>query len=221
VDRDLIIIPADWPITIISHPRTSSTFGIREAKVGKFEIIFYIEKTRDWSRLFAKRKFISAPYTSWEETARTFGHWLQDVRNSLKKIEEDEKTPDFWDELKRSKEFVGGQPDANVENTPFSEAEQADISSQMALIKDYIKSAHELTSEQIAHVEQRLDEAEQAGQRLGRKDWLMAFNGSVFSLLLADLITPKSGQHVILMAIHGLGHLFGFGGPPPLLPGGG
>jgi hypothetical protein len=45
----------------------------------------------------------------------------------------------------------------------------------------------------------------------------MAFNGAVFSLILTDLITPDTAQHVILMALHGIGHLFGIGEPPPHL----
>ena len=64
----------------------------------------------------------------------------------------------------------------------------------------------------------RLGQAEQASRRLGRKDWLMLFNGAVFSLILTDLITPQTAQQVIMLTVHGLGHLFGIGAPPPHLP---
>jgi hypothetical protein len=47
------------------------------------------------------------------------------------------------------------------------------------------------------------------------KDRLMMFNGAVFSLILTDLITSQTVQHVILMTIHGLSHVFGFGGTTP------
>jgi hypothetical protein len=53
---------------------------------------------------------------------------------------------------------------------------------------------------------------------MGRKDWIILFNGAIFSLILTDTITPDMAKHVILLAIHRLSHLFGIGGPPPHLP---
>lgn len=88
-------------------------------------------------------------------------------------------------------------------------------------IKAYIKTTRELTSEQITRVEARLDHAEEASRCIGRKDWITLFNGAIFSLILTDTITQDTAQHVILMALYGIGHLFGVGGPPPhLSPGG-
>jgi hypothetical protein len=59
------------------------------------------------------------------------------------------------------------------------------------------------------------------GHRMGRKDWLMLFNGALFSLVLTDLIPAEAVQHILLMTLHGLGHLFGIGAPPMHLPHGG
>lgn len=61
----------------------------------------------------------------------------------------------------------------------------------------------------------RLDEIEEASCRL---DWLMLFNGAVFSLILTDAITPTVAQRIIMLGLQGLGHLFGIGGPPVPLP---
>ena len=57
----------------------------------------------------------------------------------------------------------------------------------------------------MARVEERLDAAEDASKRIGRKDWLMAFNGAVFSLFLSDLIPQQAATHMVVMAISGLG----------------
>ena len=46
----------------------------------------------------------------------------------------------------------------------------------------------------------------------------MLFNGALFSLVVTDLIPPQAVQHILLMTFHSLGHLFGFGAPPPLPP---
>jgi hypothetical protein len=135
-----------------------------------------------------------------------------------KESEQYENTPDLWEELSRSKNFFTGQSGQSTENSHFTNAEQADISAQIKQIKDYIRAAHELTSEEMSQVEARLDQAEETSRRMGRKDWLVLFNGAVFSLILTDLITPKTAQHIILMTLAELGHLFGIGGPPPHLP---
>ena len=67
-------------------------------------------------------------------------------------------------------------------------------------------------------MESGLEHAEKASRRMGRKDWITLFNGAVFSLILTDTITPDTAQHIILMAVHGISHLFGIGGPLPHLP---
>jgi len=142
------------------------------------------------------------------------------VVSAVKAWAERTGTPDLWHELRQSMEFFTGQHEQDIENTPFDSDEQARISEQIRQIETYIKNAHELSSEQISRVEARMKHAEEASRRMGRKDWLVLFNGAVVSLILTDTITPDIAQHVILMAIHGLGHLFGFGGPLHLPPGG-
>jgi hypothetical protein len=207
----------DWPITTVYHEKTKSIFGLRRTKGDQFQ---FAMNTGDWEagNLFLARAFTSKPYSSWDDSLWRFRQWLDTVEILTKKVEEYDRTPDLWAELKRSRDFLGGQPEPKVENTPFTEAEQDEISRQIALIRGYIKVEHELTSEQISQVESKLDEAEGASRRIGRKDWLMAFNGAVFSLMLTDLITPPTAQHIILMTVYGLSHLFGIGGPPAHLP---
>ena len=102
----------------------------------------------------------------------------------------------------------------------FDSEEQAKISEQIRQIKAYIRKTHQLSNEQFSHIEERLDEADQASRRIGRKDWLMMFNGAVFSLVLSDLIPPSAAYNILIVAVHGLGHLFGITPPlPPTLPG--
>jgi len=77
-------------------------------------------------------------------------------------------------------------------NAPFTSEEQTQIPARIGEIKGYIRATYELTAEQMSRVEERLDNAEEASKRIGRKDWLMAFNGAVFSLFLSDLIPQQA-----------------------------
>lgn len=99
-------------------------------------------------------------------------------------------------------------------NAIFTVTEQAAISNELQEIKEYIKKTYSLSDKQMSFISERLDEAEKASQRIGRKDWLLLFSGTILTLILTDLITPDVAQHVFVMALHALRHLFGGGAPP-------
>jgi len=116
-------------------------------------------------------------------------------------------TPDLW-ELGHNWKFLGEQQYEDSMNVPFSPEEQDAISSQFAAIRESVKKSYALTAEQEAKIDARFDEAEKAAKRLGRKDWILLFAGGIFSLILTDVITPDIAQHILMMATHGLEHLF-------------
>lgn len=203
------------PTVVIRHTISKSSLGIAER--GNDTFLVREQLGGLWSADSLLPAYLQ-DMVSWEEVLSCVKTWTVGIKNVLEEQERYRKTPDLWDGLHESKEFLGGQHEQAFENSPFTDAEQAQISEQIQQIKAYIENTYELASEQMSHVEARLDEAEQASRRMGRKDWLLLFNGAVFSLILSDLIPPQAAQHVLLMALHGLGHLFGMGGPPPHLP---
>ena len=141
---------------------------------------------------------------------------LQGIDNWAVHVVRDVVTPDLWEEVRRAREILSQSQTGD--NSAFTPEEQVQISTRIGQIKEYIGTTYELTSGQMARVEERLDAAEEASKRIGRKDWLMAFNGAVFSLFLSDLIPQQAATHMVVMAISGLGHLFGIGNLPPSLP---
>lgn len=148
---------------------------------------------------------------NWEEVVKYVQTWVDGINETIN---------DLWEQFDQSSgELLGGEPAQTIENTPFTRDEQTEISARIKQAKEYIQTSGELTSEQKSRIETRLDHAEEASKRIGRKDWLMMFNGAVFSLILTDSITPQVAQHIFTLVVHGLGHFFGYGGPPPHLPG--
>jgi hypothetical protein len=204
-----------YPVTVIDHSSSRSNF--QTMQLG--EDIFICRSLTDSGISIEEELNLEWimrrwDWRGWTKVRDFFGEWLEEI----KVIEDSQKDPDLWEELKGDRTFLGEQHEQNVENTPFTVGEQAEVSAQIKQVKDYIRATSELTSEQMAHVDARFDQAEQASRRMGRKDWLLLFNGAVFSLILTDLITPQAAEHIIMLTVHGLGHLFGFGGPPPHLP---
>jgi len=119
-------------------------------------------------------------------------------------------TPDLWN-LRFDPELIE-EVHQTKGNSPFAEAEQTLVAARLRELKEYIGKTYELSAAQMSQVEQRLDESEKASQRVGRKDWILMFTGTVFTLLVSGIITPDIAQHMLMAVFHGLGHLFGLGG---------
>ena len=131
---------------------------------------------------------------------RQVENWARGIERWIRQVERHEKTPDLWDTLYRARDYAAGHDgssestpftarhEENSENAPFTRAEQAQISDQMQQLKAFIKHNYKLSSKQMSHVEAKLDEVEEASRRIGRKDWIILFNGAVASLMLSDLI---------------------------------
>lgn len=146
-----------------------------------------------------------------DEILNAIAKWAAEV----KKVTE---APDLWTEIQRSGDLVTEIQQEAVANTPFTQEEQEQIAVQLEYIKEQIREQFELTSEQIAKVYQRLDEATEASKRMGRKDWLLIFSGTIFTVIVTDIVTPGVAEHIFITFIHALGHLFTGGHEPPQIP---
>lgn len=62
----------------------------------------------------------------------------------LRRVSAEHEAPDFWAEWRLAREQLGGRVEA-VENTPFSQPEQAEIRRQLQELKEYVRQSHELT----------------------------------------------------------------------------
>jgi hypothetical protein len=153
------------------------------------------------------------PYQAftWTQVRETVRRWAEEVKRDV-------DTPDLWAELQREPEILTGARYEAAENTPFTPNEQAEIAKQLREIKEYVKKTYSLSSQQMSRVEARLDEAEAATRRIGRKDWLLLFFGVMFTVIVTALLPPEAVQHILTMARDGLDHLFDGGGRPPQLP---
>jgi hypothetical protein len=205
---------------LIHHPGSKSTFVITPVDHGGYKLAGELgvnekELSRDMlqqldifrrglkdSGLAGPRRGVlsrSYPSYDWDEVPPLIALWAR----GIVRIFSDYHEADLWAEL---------------ENTPFAGAELARISKQIQELKTYITNIHDLTADQTATANKRLDDIEDASRHLGRKDWLMMLNSAVFGLILTDTLTAQVAQHAFSMVLQGLGHLFGLGGPPPYLP---
>jgi hypothetical protein len=153
----------------------------------------------------------SPPPFSWIVLEARVQDWAEDVKRDV-------ETPDLWAELKREGEILSGARYADVQNTPFTPDEQAQIAEQLEQIKRSAQTTYALPDAQMRRLVAKLDEVLAASGRMGRKDWVLLFGGAMLGLILTDLLPPSAAQSILMTVLHGLEHLFGGGGGPHLLP---
>ena len=126
--------------------------------------------------------------------------------------------PDLWSMVTRQDLGSDLPGEQEVENTPFTAAEQAEIASHVDEIKQRLHENLELTTAQISGVEQKLDDLADASKRVGRKDWKIMLYGAAFGMIVNDAVPAHIVQGLITTVISGLGHIFGLAAMPPSLP---
>jgi hypothetical protein len=119
---------------------------------------------------------------------------------------------DLWAEAGRTSQLL-----SQDDNTPFAAGEQAEIARRLDEVKQLVRDRFELTDNQLASLDQRLDDASEAVTGIGRKTWLYTFYGAVMSAVITDEIPPHVVQTVVATVVHAVAHLFGVGSPPPVI----
>jgi hypothetical protein len=147
------------------------------------------------------------------------------IRNLVKPIQTWAKeaklvaeTPDLWAEFQRSRELAVEIQSTDIGNTPFTKDERRQIAVELEAIKEQVKEQFDLTSEQIAGIDEWKDEVAEASERTGRKDWRLLAYGTIINLVVTDALPPEVARHILAMFIQVIAHLFlGGGGPTGIL----
>lgn len=140
------------------------------------------------------------------------GNWeaqLGCVHTWLENLKRESHAPNLWAELDKQRELNDALPPSDDNNEPFSPSEQAAIAGQLDEIKELLVRTEQLTGARLAALEADVDYVKDASTRMGRRDWLTIFYGTVFGWALTALVAPDGARQAIMMATHGLGYMFG------------
>ena len=111
---------------------------------------------------------------------------------------------------------AGGLVDQNPENTPFLPEELERIAQSIDQIKTSISNRSDVTAEQLRYLSEKLDEMQEASERLGRKDWINYALGTLTSVVITAAFDPAAAKALLRAA--GLALSWVFGGGIKLLP---
>jgi hypothetical protein len=135
--------------------------------------------------------------------------------NEVKEITD---APDLWAEMRHTRDFAVDIQRTDSANTPFTKDEQRQIVVELKAITEQVKEQFDLTSEQIAHIDEWQDEVTEASERIGRKDWRLLAYGTIINLVVTDALPPEVARHILSMFIQVIAHLFlGGSGPTGIL----
>lgn len=137
--------------------------------------------------------------------------WLREIQATV-------GVPDYWAEMKRSRASIAIIQRGDFGNTPFTPTEQRQIAAQLKEVAKQVQQLYGLSERQITQVSEKLDVIIEDASRLGRKDWVVIFAGTILPLVLTDVLTWAAAHHILAMVLHGLVHLFTGGIEPPQIP---
>ena len=184
----------------IRHKPTGSTFWISNDRSGHYTAAMTVGDADQGIR----------SRCDWAKLLGIFAGWAGELSYET-------DTPDLWAELQQVPDVLTAAQATEASNAPFTPDEQAEITRGLDEIKQLVRKKFELTDVQLAAIDQRLDDAGEAAKHTGRKTWLYTFYGAVMSTFMTDEIPPHVVQTIVTTVLHGIGHLFGFGGPPPMI----
>ena len=153
-----------------------------------------------------------------QSVEETFDQLIGVINRWADEVSKTVEAPDLWAEIRQGRRLISEIQETASENTPFTEDEKRQIAAQLQKIKEQVSEQFELTSEQIAQVDEKLDEVIEASKRMGRKDWLIYFLGSITALIITATVAAGVGEHIFSMVINGLAHLFTGGSEQSQIP---
>jgi hypothetical protein len=148
---------------------------------------------------------------------REFDRLIYDIEGWAGDLKIVLETPDLWTATKRSRKLIGDIQHTDSSNTPFTQDEQKQIAAKLEETKEQLRDGFDLSGDQMERIEEGLAEVAEASKRMGRKDWLIYFLGTITALIITATVTGGVGEHILTMVIHGLGHLFTGGNEPPII----
>ena len=111
------------------------------------------------------------------------------------KLESD--APDLWATIGQEKALSTAAASADLDNRPFTAAEQSLIATKLCEIKAHLLEDQEFAAEQAATIEREFAYLKEAAGRTGRKDWLNILLGGLISLAIGLALDPEKARGLL------------------------
>jgi hypothetical protein len=132
------------------------------------------------------------------------GH-LSAVKMWLKCLKKELETPDLWEQAHAVASGQGIQDRTDADNTPFSDADKAQIKIGLDSLREEIGRRFDATSSTLEDVNEQLDELNEAVCRLGRKDWKHNLRSVLLNIAMTLALEPSQIKELFTAAWDAIG----------------
>jgi len=124
-----------------------------------------------------------------------------EVRKWLRRIRED-SGPDLWALAAEQRGLL--RSGEGLPNTPFAPEEKAQLFGSLDQLLKEVKETQHLSAAQAAGLEKAVVGAKEAAGRMGRKDWVLLFYGSMVTFVITAAFAPDQARHLFDAAVHAI-----------------
>jgi hypothetical protein len=189
------------------------------AETGDHEVSVFHEPSASYFHIGPKDPTYSHRVVKWKvgdgphDEAHAL-HWEVNLERWLDDIKQDLATPDPWAELRSMGEpLPAGVVEDDVDTSPFSPEEQAEISRQLDSLREELQG--QLTETEARILAEQFEYIKDASKDTRRDRWVQLFKG----VLLGDVVNGQLPSpvvvHVLSAAAHFVAGLHGFPQLPP------
>jgi hypothetical protein len=129
----------------------------------------------------------------WDQKENACGRWLIDIKLEV-------EAPDPWASIGQEKVLSTAAASRDIDNRPFTAAEQNFIAGKLDEIKGYILEEQHFNAEQAEFVQREFADLKESSRRFGRKDWLRVLLGVLIGQVINLALTPEKAKGLFALA---------------------
>jgi hypothetical protein len=140
--------------------------------------------------------------SDWANRAAYFHLWLCRLREEV-------DAPDLWATIGQEKALSTAASSADLDNRPFTAAEQNLIAARLDEIKGFLLEGQQFDAEQLEFLDRQFAYLGEASTRMGRKDWLNVLYGGLITVVVGAALAPDAAKSLLRLAAAAFQSLWG------------
>jgi hypothetical protein len=121
------------------------------------------------------------------------GLWLEELKKEV-------DAPDLWSSVGKEKTLSLAASSPDIENRPFTEAEQKFIAAKLDELKGYVLEGQQFSAKQAGYVEREFVYLKESSRRFGRNDWLRVLLSVLIGQAINLALSPEKARGLLVLA---------------------
>jgi hypothetical protein len=132
-------------------------------------------------------------HDNWDIKLGVAGLWLEELKKEV-------DAPDLWSSVGKEKTLSLAASSPDIENRPFTEAEQKFIAAKLDELKGYVLEGQQFSAKQAGYVEREFVYLKESSRRFGRNDWLRVLLSVLIGQAINLALSPEKARGLLVLA---------------------